>query len=142
VIAKILACACVLVLVGCDRAPPGPEASPESPTPAEEIETSPPPEEELTGCEDLSAAQAGPAGIVMENNEFVPECFAVSSTQRLQLINSGTVIHNFSIEDEVDIDVQPGKRTNTDPLEDLVTPATYNFFCKYHAEMRGTMIVE
>ncbi len=142
--AKLAVLACALLLAGCDRLPPEPEAAPGSPTPVEEIETSPPPEEEATGCEDLSAAQAGPAGIIMEDNEFVPECFAISSTQRLQLVNSGTARHNFSIEGEIDIDVEPEKRTNSDPLEQLVTPGTYDFFCKYHrgAGMVGTMIVE
>lgn len=139
--AKVLVVLAVL-LAGCDALPPspnGPEAI-SSPT----IEDDPRSEGEVTGCEDLSAADAGSAALIMQDNEFIHPCFAVSSTQSLQLVNSGSVRHNFSIEGEVDIDVEPGERTNTDPLEEIVAPGTYDFACKYHKDrgMIGEIIVE
>jgi plastocyanin len=137
--ARVVLTVAVLLLAACDEAPPPPEAGP-SPVAEGEPES----EGEVTGCEDLSAADAGPAALIMQDNEFVPPCLAVSSTQTLQLVNSGSAKHNFSIEGEVDIDVDPGERTNTEPLEDILAPGTYDFACKYHrgAGMIGEVIVE
>ncbi|HZA26797.1 MAG TPA: plastocyanin/azurin family copper-binding protein [Actinomycetota bacterium] len=131
-----------ILLAGCDALSPGPDGPEASPSPT--VEDDPRSEGEATGCEDLSASDAGPAALIMQDNEFVHPCFAVSSTQRLQLVNSGSTTHNFSIDGEVDIDVEPGERTNTDPLEEIVAPGTYDFACKYHegAGMIGEIIVE
>ena len=133
----------MLLAAGCDELPPPPQPGPSSITPGLEEpvdETMPTP----TDCHDLSAADAGEALVSMLDTEFEPACFAISSTQGVQLANTGSRTHNFSIEDAVDIDVEPGGRFNTDPLEDLVAPGTYDFFCKYHrdAGMIGVIIVE
>jgi plastocyanin len=98
----------------------------------------------VTGCEDLSAADAGPAQVVMQDYEFVHPCFAVSSTQGLQLVNSGSATHNFSVGESVDIDVEPGEQVNTEPLEEILAPGEYDFACKYHQDrgMIGQIIVE
>jgi plastocyanin len=131
-----------LLLSGCDELPPPPDGPDAGPSPITEEE--PESEGEVTGCEDLSAADAGPAGLIMQDFEFVHPCIAVSSTQALQLVNSGSATHNFSIEGELDIDVEPGERETTDPLEEIVAPGTYDFVCKYHEDrgMIGEIIVE
>jgi plastocyanin len=131
-----------VLLAGCNALPPPPEGTEANSSPS--IEEEPRSEGEATGCEDLSAADAGPAALIMQDNEFVHPCFAVSSTQSLQLVNSGSTTHNFSIEGEVDIDVEPGERTTTDPLEEIIAPGTYDFACKYHKDvgMIGEIIVE
>lgn len=128
-----------LLLAGCDALPDGPEAGP---SPIEESE--PRSEGEVTGCEDLSAADAGPAQLIMQDYEFVHPCFAVSSTQGLQLVNSGSATHNLSIGEAIDIDVEPGERANTEPLGEILAPGEYDFACKYHEDrgMIGQIIVE
>jgi plastocyanin len=133
----------LLLLGGCESLPPPPQAGPSSPTPGLEEpvdETTPTP----TDCHDLSAAEAGEELVALLDDEFEPACFAISSTQGLQLANSGSRTHNFSIEGALDVDVEPGGRTNTPALETVVEPGTYDFFCKYHrdAGMIGVIIVE
>lgn len=131
-----------VLLTGCESLPPPPDGkgAAESPLPEEEPRS----EGEVTGCEDLSAADAGPAQVVLQDFEFVHPCFAVSSTQGLQLVNSGSATHNFSIGESVDIDVEPGEQVNTEPLEEIVAPGEYDFVCKYHQGrgMIGQIIIE
>ncbi|HZA60470.1 MAG TPA: hypothetical protein VE754_02170 [Actinomycetota bacterium] len=137
---RVLLALTVLVTAGCEALPPPPEAGP-SPTVgdvAEDVTPTP------TDCHDLSAAEAGEEVVVMLDNEFEPSCFAISSTQAVQLANNGSNLHNFSIADALDVDVEPGGHVNTDPLEDVVAPGTYDFSCKYHAGvgMIGVIIIE
>jgi plastocyanin len=96
-------------------------------------------------CSDVSSSEGAPAPVTMKDTFFEPLCLAVSSTQQLTLTNAGTVLHNFSIEDQgVDIDVEAGSDVTSDPLEDLVRPGTFRFVCKYHEAqgMVGTLTVE
>jgi plastocyanin len=131
-----------VLLAGCEAAPPPPDGAEvaESPLPEEEPRS----EGEVTGCEDLSAADAGPAQVIMQDFEFVHPCFAVSSTQGLQLVNSGSATHNFSIGELLDVDVEPGAQVNTEPLEEILAPGEYDFVCKYHEDrgMIGQITVE
>jgi plastocyanin len=130
-----------VLLTGCESLPPPPNGSDAGGSPVDEEPRS---EGEVTGCEDLSAADAGPAQVVMQDFEFVHPCFAVSSTQGLQLVNSGSATHNFSVAGSVDIDVEPGDQINTEPLEEILSPGDYDFVCKYHEDrgMIGQIIVE
>lgn len=139
-----------VLLARCDALPPSPDGPEAGQSPVEESE--PRSEGEVTGCEDLSAADAGPAQLIMQDYEFVHPCFAVSSTQGLQLVNSGSATHNLSIGEAVDIsigeavdiDVEPGERVNTEPLGEILAPGEYDFACKYHEDrgMIGQIIVE
>jgi plastocyanin len=131
-----------VLLVGCDALPPPPDGPEAGQSPISESE--PRSEGEVTGCEDLSAADAGPAQLIMQDYEFVHPCFAVSSTQGLQLVNSGSATHNLSIGEAIDIDVEPGERVNTEPLGEILAPGEYDFACRYHEDrgMIGQIIVE
>lgn len=131
-----------VLLAGCDTLPPPPDGPEAGQSPIEESE--PRSEGEVTGCEDLSAAHAGPAQLIMQDYEFVHPCFAVSSTQGLQLVNSGSATHNVSIGEAVNIDVEPGERVNTEPIGEILAPGEYDFACKYHEDrgMIGQIIVE
>ena len=140
---KALFALSLLLAAGCDRLPPPPEAGPTSSSPFIEEpvdDTTPTP----TACHDLSAAQAGEALVIMTDGEFEPACFAISSTQGIQLANGGTTEHNFSIQDALDVDVEPEGRVTTDPLDEVLAPGTYDFVCKYHegAGMIGVIIIE
>lgn len=138
---RVLTLLTLLLAAGCDALPPPPEAGPTTPVVDEPVDdTTPTP----TSCHDLSAAQAGEALVVMRDNEFEPACFAISSTQGIQLANDGSTEHNFSVENALDVDVEPEGRVNTDPLDEVLAAGTYDFFCAYHQDegMVGVMIVE
>ncbi|HVM11018.1 MAG TPA: cupredoxin domain-containing protein [Actinomycetota bacterium] len=130
-----------LATAGCDALPPPPEAGPSPGTPLDQPMrgTTPTP----TACHDISAAQAGPVAVIMQDNSYSPDCFAISSTQAIQLANDGETRHSFTIADAVDVVVEPGNRTETEPMEDLTGPGTFDFICKYHEDdgMVGVVIV-
>lgn len=131
----------LLFATACEEGlPPPPQAGP-SATPGV---GSLAPAERPTGCEDISAADAGPGLVVQVNFSFAPACFAISSTQALQVGNQGTVTHNFSIADAVDVDVEPDERETLDAFQELTGPGTFDFFCKFHKGrgMVGIVIVE
>ena len=78
-----------------------------------------------------------PAGnevaIQMADFTFSPSAIAAANTATLVLTNSGTALHNFSIEGTpVDVDVQPGQSATLTPPPTPLAPGDYNVFCKYH----------
>ena len=84
-----------------------------------------------------------PEGSVgMLDNYFQPREITIADGDELVLINRGTSLHNFSIEEgDVDVDVQPGESVSVD-LSSLA-PGTYAFFCTYQRQqgMEGTITI-
>jgi plastocyanin len=77
--------------------------------------------------------------ITMVDNEFEPSSFTASSTS-LTLTNDGQALHSFTVSDGgVDQDVQPGEDASVD-LSGL-DAGSYDFMCKYHPEMTGSMTI-
>ena len=90
-----------------------------------------------------ASAGGGGTSITMVNFKFQPATVTASASQALILVNSGSALHNFTIEgSSLDVDVQPGQ-TQTLPPPAPVQPGTYTFFCKYHRSqgMEGTITV-
>jgi plastocyanin len=102
------------------------------------------PTEAPTECAEVSASEGAPAPVTMKDTFFDPPCVAASSTQTMILSNAGDLEHNFSVGDAMDIDVEPGEETETDPLGDFLAAGTYDFVCKYHQAqgMVGVLTVE
>lgn len=124
-----------LLLTGCGDG--GDTTSTPSPTPQATAEpsetdgedTSPLPVEECTdettGSIEVTVRET--------DNAFSPSCLIVLGGQSLEILNRGAALHNLSIEGtSVDLDTQPGKRTQTEVLSGAVEPGTHVFFCKYH----------
>jgi plastocyanin len=139
-----------LVLAGgaCESRPVGaPTPTPTSPepvTPASPVSPSPtaplgPP----AGCEDATLEGAVVA-IRQEDNVFDPECLIVLGGQSLRIRNVGMNVHNFSVEGaQVDLDIQPGSQSNTEPVATLVAAGKYTIFCKFHRDigMEGELTI-
>jgi plastocyanin len=90
-----------------------------------------------------SAGGGGGTTITMVDFKFQPATVTASASKALILVNSGSALHNFTIEgSSLDVDVQPGQ-TQTLPPPAPVQPGTYTFFCKYHRSqgMEGTITV-
>lgn len=124
-----------------DVGTPAPTAAVQTTSPAatiEPLETLPPSPTEGP-FEDRTQ---GPfAQVDLTDFAFSPERFVMVPEQGLTLRNTGTVLHSFTVPDTfIDFDVDPEGETNTEPVQNILPPGTYDFFCKYHRDqgMTGT----
>jgi plastocyanin len=78
--------------------------------------------------------------LTMVDNEFQPSSFTAAS-DTLSVTNDGQALHSFTLTDgSVDQDVAPGESTEID-ISGL-GGGTFDFVCKYHPEMTGSVTVE
>lgn len=92
-------------------------------------------------CGDGGGGDGGEStdSISMVDNEFQPPSFTAASTT-LSVTNDGQALHSFTLPDGgIDQDVQPGEDASVD-LSTL-DAGTYDFTCKYHPEMTGSVTV-
>ena len=72
---------------------------------------------------------------------FEPSDLSAAAGDTIEFTNEDDAEHNFTAEDAgIDEDVDPSGSTTID-LSD-VEPGSYDFFCEYHPEMKGTLEVE
>jgi len=77
--------------------------------------------------------------VTMVDNEFQPSSFTAASTS-ITVTNDGEALHSFTLPDgDIDQDVQAGESAEVD-LSGL-DAGTYDFNCKYHPEMTGSVTV-
>jgi plastocyanin len=77
--------------------------------------------------------------LTMVDNEFQPSSFTAASTT-LTLTNDGQALHSFTLaEGDIDQDVQAGEDASVD-LSGL-DAGGYDFICKYHPEMTGSLTI-
>jgi len=77
--------------------------------------------------------------VTMVDNEFQPSSFTAASTT-LTVTNEGEALHSFTLaEGGIDQDVQAGEDASID-LSGL-DAGTYDFTCKYHPEMTGSLTI-
>lgn len=77
--------------------------------------------------------------LTMVDNEFQPPSFTAASTT-LTVANEGEALHSFTLSDAgIDQDVQPGEDASVD-LSGL-DAGGYDFICKYHPEMTGSLTI-
>lgn len=134
-----------LVLLAGSVACGGPEAQRPAAAPAVAEETAEPRLHE--DC-DL-AAGVGPR-LAAVDNSFGPDCLTVRSDAVLYVQNFGTYDHSFTISEgelgrkPFTIDVHlPGRDTKPRPVEldGVLDVGTYDFYCKLHGSMDGTLEV-
>jgi plastocyanin len=77
--------------------------------------------------------------VTMVDNEFQPSDFTAAS-DTVTVTNEGVALHSFTLADaDIDQDVQPGESADID-LSGL-DAGTFDFRCKYHPEMVGSVTV-
>ena len=77
--------------------------------------------------------------VTMVDNEFQPSSFTAASTT-LTVTNEGEALHSFTLSDAgIDQDVQTGEDASVD-LSGL-DAGGYDFTCKYHPEMTGSLTI-
>lgn len=95
------------------------------------------------GDDGENGASGGEGGttdsVIMVDNEFQPSSFTAASTT-ITVMNEGEALHSFTLADgDIDQDVQAGEDASID-LSGL-DAGTYDFICKYHPEMTGTLTI-
>ena len=92
-----------------------------------------------SASEDSPTAVAGPT-LTIANMAF-GEPLTVAPGTEINIVNNDTAEHSVTsrAEGAFDVHVDGGKRkTLTAPTE----PGQYQFYCVYHPDMKGTLIVE
>lgn len=77
--------------------------------------------------------------IEMNNFSFKPETLRVREGSIIKLVNNDPAEHSLTeTEGEFDIEIEGGNQG------ELIAPGvgTYDFYCKYHPDMVGKLIVE
>ena len=92
-------------------------------------------------CIDLT--KSGSAFTIhIQGFEFRPSCFTASASQAISIVNGDDAVHSFTIHGtSVDVDIPANQTFNGESVSGVVQPGTYDFVCKYHPEMKGTVTV-
>ena len=73
---------------------------------------------------------------------FQPSCFKASASQSISIVNGDDAVHSFTIQGtSVDVDVPANQTLDGGSISGAVKPGTYTFVCRYHPDMKGTVIV-
>jgi plastocyanin len=92
------------------------------------------------GCGGGGGGGETTSSVTMVDNAFEPSEFTAGGTT-LTLTNDGQALHNFMLSDaNIDQDVEAGSTADVD-LSGL-DAGTFDFECKYHPEMTGSLTIE
>jgi plastocyanin len=87
---------------------------------------------------DLSADD--PFTVTIKDFAYDPPCFVAASTSTITIENKDGTPHTFSIDGtQVDVTIDGGKTFNGESAG--LAPGSYDFYCKIHPTMTGTVIV-
>jgi plastocyanin len=77
--------------------------------------------------------------ILIENHRFVPDRLTVEEGAVIKIMNSDPDEHSVTAESgEFDEEIKPTHEVELFPPP----PGTYPFYCRYHPEMRGVLVVK
>lgn len=96
-----------------------------------------------SGCTEANAVDLSgddPFAVTILNFEFDPPCFKASSASSITIDNKDGTTHTFSIDGtQVDATIDGGQTFNGESPG--LAPGSYDFYCKIHPTMTGTVIV-
>ncbi len=94
-----------------------------------------------TGCEDLTSGAT--FTLTISGSAFHPDCFTAKASQGITIVNEDSATHSFTISgSQVDVTIDAGQTFNGEPVTGVLEPGTYDFFCRFHPSMTGTITVE
>ena len=78
---------------------------------------------------------------------FEYRCLTVSASQGLTIVNEDQSAHTFTVvgtgaEAIIDATLDSGDTYKEKTLSGAIEPGTYNFFCRFHPPMKGTITVQ
>lgn len=81
-----------------------------------------------------------PFAVTIQDLAFSPDCFAAKSASSIAIENKDSVTHTFTIDGtQVDVSIDGGQTFNGESAG--LAPGTYDFHCRIHSSMTGTVIV-
>jgi plastocyanin len=95
------------------------------------------------GCTEANAVDLSgddPFVVTTQNFGFDPPCFKASSASSITIDNKDAEPHTFTIDGtQVDATIDGGQTFNGESPS--LAPGSYDFYCKIHPTMTGTVIV-
>ena len=96
-----------------------------------------------SGCTEANAVDLSgnnPFTVTIQNFAYDPPCFVASSASAITIDNKDGTPHTFTIDGtQVDVSIDGGQTFNGEPGG--LAPGSYDFYCKIHPTMTGTVIV-
>jgi plastocyanin len=96
-----------------------------------------------SGCTEANAVDLSgddPFAVTIQNFAFDPPCFKASSASSITIDNKDGTTHTFTIDGtQVDATIDGGQTFNGESPS--LAPGSYDFYCKIHPTMTGTVIV-
>ena len=81
-----------------------------------------------------------PFVVTIQDLAFHPDCFSAKSASFITVENKDAVTHTFTIDGtQVDVSIDGGQTFNGESAG--LEPGSYDFHCKIHSTMTGTVIV-
>lgn len=94
------------------------------------------------GADDTGSAGGGDAGsttVTASDFVFEPTSVSAAAGGTIEFINEDDAEHSFTADDPgIDVDAGGGESVT---VEVDAEPGTYDFYCKYHEDMKGTLEV-
>jgi len=92
-------------------------------------------------CVDLTAGDA--FTLTISGFAFDPSCFTARAAQNISIVNEDSADHSFTIGGTpIDVTIPAGETFNGESVSGVLEPGTYDFFCRFHPSMTGTVTVE
>lgn len=94
-----------------------------------------------TDCPDLTGGDT--FSITISGFAFDPSCLTARAAQSISIVNEDSADHTFTIDgSQVDVEIAAGETFNGEPVSGVLEPGTYDFHCRFHPSMTGTITVE
>jgi plastocyanin len=96
-----------------------------------------------SGCTEANAVDLSgdePFTVTIENFAYDPSCFNASATSTITIENKDSVTHTFTI-DGTQVDATINGLETFNGESPGLAPGSYDFYCKLHPTMTGTLIV-
>jgi plastocyanin len=92
-------------------------------------------------CADLTAGDT--FTLTISGFAFDPSCFTARAAQSISIVNEDSADHSFTISGtQIDVTIPAGQTFNGESVSGVLEPGTYDFFCRFHPSMTGTITVE
>ena len=92
-------------------------------------------------CVDLTSGDV--FTITISDFAFDPDCLTARAAQSISVVNEDSADHTFTIDGtEIDVTIPAGETFNGEPVSGVLEPGTYDFHCRFHPSMTGTITVE
>ena len=93
------------------------------------------------GCADLTDGDT--FTLTISGFAFDPSCFTARAAQSISIVNEDSADHSFTISGtQIDTTIPAGETFNGGSVSGVLEPGTYDFFCRFHPSMTGTITVE